>query len=1065
LRFEITPNGLGWLGKKMHSRLWVSTGAVAVALLAWLTLSAQAQHAPAVHAGIGNIVPGSNPPPTTEPPVDFPGTGITIYIPPPLPMSDACSALGGCITETFCKTTGSPDDLADEKEKCTVLLVANEACILNISEADSPNLLAANGKNALPDDRCKSSHLGGPVSPLSVSAFGFDGGLDALSTRGSGYRVSDTAGLLGPNALTPGYRLFESGGSVKATLDATRFFDLNANQQLWFGLTGDLHSANMVFSASGLTPGGPNAHAASAQSDIYTVTGSANYSINNFYLSGSASFDTSHLDFTNNLSAPGAQGSTNGRGYSLDATAGALFPLFSTGGINPATITKAPPKTATGYALFLDTSGHIGYSQESDGAFVDSTGFAYGAQQLSFGDIGAEAKLMAIVPDRSFAWAPFVGVTYDHYLGLQDTFSVPSQTAIAADTFNIVPANNFWGAELGLSLLNSGGATFGVKAFYQASADTQTVGGSAYMKIPLWDFAMAAKDSGIRVAGSGSAMPLKAKAPPVVPWTWAGLYLGGHVGGALAMTDFADPFGPSVFGDKVRSPGFLGGGQIGYNWQPKGSRWVLGTEADLSLMSSDGDATCFEPSATVVGSTCRVQPRATATLTGRVGYALGPDGRTLVYGKGGLAWADESIGMTLNDAGENFIQTAALATVNGQTGSLWGWTLGVGVEHAITPAWSIKVEYDFLDFGSRNVANIGNVAFTPVFLVTTATPPGTSAVSQNIQEVKLGLNYKWGADPSAPGWRTGPAAYALPQSDGWEIEGGGRYFGSVGQFHKDFGNLVGAGQPITSDLSRLNYGDMQTNSGEFFGRIDTPWNVFVKGYVGGGITNGGNLNDEDWVLPLPGELAAYSDTLSPAVNGNIAYGAIDAGYDVLRGRDYKVGVFGGYFAFNQQMSAFGCTAIASVNCTPPVPASGSPVVTENDKWSAVRVGMSAETMLTDRVKISADVAYLPWVRFNGTDQHFVGNTGTLAEIFPANANGSGVQVEATLSYYLTPQWSVGVGGRYWGLWTSPSGQFNCTFGCAATPTAPQYFRAQVEQIGAFVQTSYRFDWNRLMAAN
>jgi hypothetical protein len=29
-----------------------------------------------------------------------------------------------------------------------------------------------------------------------------------------------------------------------------------------------------------------------------------------------------------------------------------------------------------------------------------------------------------------------------------------------------VPANNFWGAELGLSLLNSGGATFGVKAFY-----------------------------------------------------------------------------------------------------------------------------------------------------------------------------------------------------------------------------------------------------------------------------------------------------------------------------------------------------------------------------------------------------------------------------------------------------------------------------------------------------------------------------------------------------------------------------------------------------------------------
>jgi opacity protein-like surface antigen len=1037
-------------------------GVLILALAAAIALTggvatAQAQHAPAVHAGIGNIIPGSNPPTTTVPPVDFPGTGTIIFFPPAPPKSDS-------ITEVFCKTTGSPDDLADEKEKCTVLLVANEACILNISEADSPNLLAANAKNALPDDRCKSSHLGGPVSPLSVSAFGFDGGLDALSARSSGYRVSDTAGILGPNALTPGDRLFESGGSVKTTLDATRFFDLDANQRLWFGLTGEVNSADTVSSASALTPGGPNAHAASTRSDIYTVTGSANYSINNFYLSGSASFDTSHLDFTNNLSTPGAQGSTNGRGYSLDATAGALFPLFSTGGINPATITKAPPKTATGYALFLDTSGHIGYSQQRQDAFTDNTGFAYGAQQLSFGDIGAEARLMAIVPDRGFAWAPFVGVTYDHYLGLQDTFSVPSQTAIAADTFNVVPANNFWGAELGLSLLNSGGTTFGVKAFYQASADTQMVGGSAYMRIPLETLAAQA-DSGIRVLPSGD-MPLKAKAPPAVPWTWAGLYLGGHVGGALAMTDFADPFGTSVFGDKVRSPGFLGGGQIGYNWQPKGSRWVLGTEADLSLMSSDGDATCFEPSATVVGSTCRVQPRATATLTGRVGYALGPDGRTLVYGKGGLAWADESIGMTLNDAGENFIQTAALATVNSQTGSLWGWTLGVGVEHAITPAWSIKAEYDFLDFGSRNVANIGNVAFTPVFLVTTATPPGTSAMSQNIQEVKLGLNYKWGADPSAPAWRPAPSTYALSQAAGWDIETGGRYFGSWGQFHKDFGNNVGAGQPILSDVSRLNYGDMQSSSGEFFGRIDTPWNVFVKGYAGGGKTNGGRLNDEDWILPFPGQLAAYSETLAPAVDGNIGYGAIDVGYDILRGREYKVGVFGGYFAFNQRMSAFGCTPQASINCTPfPVPTSGSPVITESDAWRAARIGVAGETMLTDRIKISAEAAYLPSVKFNDTDQHFVGNTGTLAEIFPANANGRGVQVEAILSYYLTPRWNIGIGGRYWGLWTNPNGQLNCTFGCGATPTPPQFFRAQVEQLGAFVQTSYRFDWAGSVATN
>ena len=37
---------------------------------------------------------------------------------------------------------------------------------------------------------------------------------------------------------------------------------------------------------------------------------------------------------------------------------------------------------------------------------------------------------------------------------------------------------------------------------------------------------------------------------------------------------------------------------------------------------------------------------------------------------------------------------------------------------------------------------------------------------------------------------------------------------------------------ITSAVSRLTYADMQTNSGELFGRVDSPWRVFVKGFIG-----------------------------------------------------------------------------------------------------------------------------------------------------------------------------------------------------------------------------------------
>jgi outer membrane protease len=248
---------------------------------------------------------------------------------------------------------------------------------------------------------------------------------------------------------------------------------------------------------------------------------------------------------------------------------------------------------------------------------------------------------------------------------------------------------------------------------------------------------------------------------------------------------------------------------------------------------------------------------------------------------------------------------------------------------------------------------------------------------------------------------------------------------------------------------------MLSNAGELFGRIDSPWNLFVKGFGGGSWINGGHMNDEDFLLDLTQlDLThPYSNTLASSVKGDAAYGAIDAGFNVLRGPGYKVGLFGGYFLSNENMKAFGCTPVASDNCIVPVPTSGAANITEKDRWRAARVGVAAETMITDRLKIGGEVAYLPWVSFNGVDHHFFGNSGILAEEFPESGNGRGVQIDALVSYYLTPQWSIGVGGRYWGLWTS-SGQFNRDF--PAPPTPPQFFKAQVEQAGAFVQTSYKF---------
>src|SRR5260370_15362850 len=122
-----------------------------------------------------------------------------------------------------------------------------------------------------------------------------------------------------------------------------------------------------------------------------------------------------------------------------------------------------------------------------------------------------------------------------------------------------------------------------------------------------------------------------APAPPARSWT--GLYVGVHVGAAAGTANFADPFGSSIFGDKVTTLGFLAGGQIGYNWQPPSSNWVLGVEADLSWLDSDGTNTCLAFSGFFVSATCHADPNAIGTLTARGGYALGPSGRTLIYAK------------------------------------------------------------------------------------------------------------------------------------------------------------------------------------------------------------------------------------------------------------------------------------------------------------------------------------------------------------------------------------------------------------------------------------------------
>src|SRR5262245_61808851 len=88
-----------------------------------------------------------------------------------------------------------------------------------------------------------------------------------------------------------------------------------------------------------------------------------------------------------------------------------------------------------------------------------------------------------------------------------------------------------------------------------------------------------------------AVLPAPAIAAEPALYDWRGGYIGFHAGGALNFTDVADPFGPSIFGDTVRTPGPLAGAQLGYNWQL--ARLLFGIEADASWAELDGTNTCL----------------------------------------------------------------------------------------------------------------------------------------------------------------------------------------------------------------------------------------------------------------------------------------------------------------------------------------------------------------------------------------------------------------------------------------------------------------------------------------
>jgi len=241
-------------------------------------------------------------------------------------------------------------------------------------------------------------------------------------------------------------------------------------------------------------------------------------------------------------------------------------------------------------------------------------------------------------------------------------------------------------------------------------------------------------------------MPAKSgNSPPVVSsYTWTGVYIGGNIGGAWASHDFRlapnDQVISAGFGQFVSASAradlsrasFVGGGQIGLNWQ-FAPHVVVGIEADANwgaFSKSRAVSIINGPGARIIPlNNPQTMNEATmdffTTVRARVGYA---ENNWLLFATAGLA-------TTKIKSQTNFsVQQAPFwVEISREEGAVSktrsGWTAGAGMEYLFTRNWSAKAEYLYIDFGTLtyNLAPFVD----------------TLSVQTRLHILRAGLNYKF----------------------------------------------------------------------------------------------------------------------------------------------------------------------------------------------------------------------------------------------------------------------------------------------------------------------------------
>jgi outer membrane immunogenic protein len=240
--------------------------------------------------------------------------------------------------------------------------------------------------------------------------------------------------------------------------------------------------------------------------------------------------------------------------------------------------------------------------------------------------------------------------------------------------------------------------------------------------------------------GAASAADLGMKAmpygAPVRVFSWTGCYVGVHGGGGVLRDSVNNGSIMELVGSNYTGTGAVAGGQAGCNYQQ--GNWVFGAEGEgywSGMKTTDASSQTDSTSGILSSrSTDTARNKYDFSIAARAGIALD---RTLVYGKAGWVWGKFDF---LSNDFEACCGPFPDVSSSAASGTLDGLLLGVGIEHAITDNWTVKLEYNYLKFGSKELSftNCTNNGISPV---TTCFNDSTGTVRADKQIFKIGTNY------------------------------------------------------------------------------------------------------------------------------------------------------------------------------------------------------------------------------------------------------------------------------------------------------------------------------------